>query len=104
MHEKMCIILQEAAQIAKSCPPAASPWAEKEPLCPEDLLLGRARNGIPSACFEMGLQLIKRFPVVQEAKEEFWDRWVWEVLLSLLKQKKWYKYKILEIGLRCPME
>jgi hypothetical protein len=87
MHEKTCIILQEVVQIVKSCPPAASPWAEKEALCPEDLLLGRAGNGIP-ACFKMGLQLIKKFPVVQEAKEEFWDRWVWEVLPSLLKQKK----------------
>jgi hypothetical protein len=31
--------------------------------------------------------------MVQEAKEEFWDRWVQEVFPSLLKQKKWDKYK-----------
>jgi hypothetical protein len=43
--------------------------------------------------FETGLQLVKRFGVVQEAKEEFWDRWVQEIFPSLLKQMKWYKYK-----------
>ncbi len=51
----------------------ASPLVEKEPLCQEDLVLGRASVGIPSASFETGLQLAKRFLLVQEAKEEFWD-------------------------------
>jgi hypothetical protein len=36
---------------------------------------------------------VKRFKAVQEAKEEFWDRWMKEIFLSLVKQKKWYKYK-----------
>jgi hypothetical protein len=31
--------------------------------------------------------------IVQQAKEEFWDRWVKEVFPSLLKQQKWFKYK-----------
>jgi hypothetical protein len=47
-------------------------------------MLGRSGTGIPSVSFETGLQLAKRFRVVQEAKEVF---------LSLLKQKKWHKYK-----------
>ncbi len=42
---------------------------------------------------ETGQQLTKRFRVVQQAKEEFWDRWVKEVVPSLLKQQKWFKYK-----------
>jgi hypothetical protein len=69
----------------------AGPWAEKEPLCSEDLMLGRTKVGILTARFETGQQLIKRFKVVQEDKEEFWDRWVKEVFPSLLKQKKWFK-------------
>jgi hypothetical protein len=36
--------------------------------------------------------LVKRFRVVQEAKEVFWDRWVQEAFQSLFKQK-WYKYE-----------
>jgi hypothetical protein len=43
--------------------------------------------------FETGQQLVKRFRVVQQAKEEFWDRWVKEIFPSLLRQQKWYKYK-----------
>ncbi len=36
---------------------------------------------------------MKRFKAVHEAKEEFWDKWMKEIFPSLLKQKKWYKYK-----------
>jgi hypothetical protein len=35
---------------------------------------------------ETGQQLTKRFRIVQQAKEGFWDRWVKEVFPSLLKQ------------------
>jgi hypothetical protein len=48
---------------------------------------------MPIAQFETGQQLVKRFRAIQEAKEEFWDRWVKEIFLSLLKQKKWCKHK-----------
>ncbi len=62
-------------------------------MCPEDLMLGRARAGMKVVQSETGKQLIKRFRVVQETKEELWDRWVKEVFPSLLKQRKWFKYK-----------
>jgi hypothetical protein len=56
--------------------------------------MGRAKTGMSAIHFEMGRQLVKRFRIVQQAKEELWDRWVKEVFPSLLKQQKWYKYKI----------
>jgi hypothetical protein len=56
-------------------------------------MLGRARAGSPMVHFETGQQLVKRFKAVQQAKEEFWDRWMKEVFPSLLKQQKWFKYK-----------
>ncbi len=77
----------------KSQPLATGLCAEKEPLCPEDLMLGRSGTGVPSVSIETGSQLIKRFHVVQEAKEEFWDRWVQEIFPSILKHRKCYKYK-----------
>jgi hypothetical protein len=92
-YEKTCNMLQEAAQIVNSCPLVAGPWAEKEPLCPEDFMLVRSGTGVLSVSIETLPQLIKRLCVVQEAKEEFWDRWVQEIFPSLLKQRKWYKYK-----------
>jgi hypothetical protein len=56
-------------------------------------MIGKARAGMPIIQFETGRQLVKRFKAVQEAKEEFWHRWVKEIFPSLLKQKKWYKCK-----------
>jgi hypothetical protein len=56
-------------------------------------MLGRAMTGMPVAQFKTRKQCVKRFIVVQEAKEELWYRWVKEVFPSLLKQKKWYKYR-----------
>jgi hypothetical protein len=92
-HKEMCTVLREAAQVVNSRPLMAGPWAKKDPLCPTDLMLGRNRTGMSVAKFEKGQQLVKRFRIVQEAKEEFWDRWVKEVFPSLLKQRKWYKNK-----------
>jgi hypothetical protein len=89
-REETCTVLHEAAQVVHSRPLTAGPWAERDPLCPEDLMLGRARTGMPIDQFETGQQLVKKFRAVQETKEEFWDRWVKEVFPSLLKQKKWY--------------
>ncbi len=76
-----------------SRPLACNQWAESRPLCPEDLMLGWARSGQPVVNLETGQQLTRRFRIVQQAKEEFWDRWVKEVFPSLLKQQKWLKYK-----------
>ncbi len=79
--------------MVNSRPLACNPLAEDRPLCPEDLMLGRVRLGLPVVPFETGQQLTKRFRMVQQAKEEFWDRWVKEEFPSLLKQQKWFKYK-----------
>jgi hypothetical protein len=71
---------------------ATGSWVEGNPLCPEDLMMGKTRGGIPTIQFQLGRLLVKRFKAVQEAKEELWDRWVKEIFPSLVKQKKWYKY------------
>ncbi len=92
-HEETVTILQEAAWVVNSRPLACNPWAEDRPLCLEDLMLKWARPGLPVVPLETGQQLTKRFRMVQQTKEEFWDRWVKEVFPSLLKQQKWFKYK-----------
>ncbi len=56
IHKDTCTILREAAQIVNSRPLAAGPWAEKEPICPEDLMRGRAGTGILSVSFKTGLR------------------------------------------------
>ncbi len=66
-----------------SRPLGCNPWPEGEPLCPQDLMLGRARPGQPEVKFETGRQLTRRFENVQRPK----------VFLELLKQRKWTKDK-----------
>jgi hypothetical protein len=90
-HEETITILQEAAQVINSRPLGRNPWPEGEPLCPQDLMLGRARPGQPAIKFETERQLTRRFESVQRAKEEFWARWIREVFPGLLKQAKWTK-------------
>jgi hypothetical protein len=46
-HEETITILQEATQVINSRPLGRNPWPEGEPLCPQDLMLGRARCSQP---------------------------------------------------------
>jgi hypothetical protein len=52
-------------------------------------MLGRAQPGQPDIKFETGRQFTRRFENVQQAKKEFWSRWVEEIFPELLKQSKW---------------
>ncbi len=58
-----------------------------------DLLLVLATARIPTAQFETSKQLVKKLKIIQEAKEEFWDRWGKEVFPVLLMLPKSTKYK-----------
>jgi hypothetical protein len=80
--EEICTLLLEAAQIDNSRPIVSSLWAEGEPHSHKDVAV------VPPVKFETGLQLVKRFRMIQEAKEEFWNRWAQEIFPSLLRQKK----------------
>jgi hypothetical protein len=53
-HEETVTILQEAVQVVNSRPLACNLWAEGRPLCPEDLMLGRARPGQPVGPLRQG--------------------------------------------------
>jgi hypothetical protein len=64
-----------------------------DPICPAHLMMDKAMTDIPSTQFETGKQRVKRLRVIQEVNEEFFDAWVKEVFLLLLKQTKWTKYK-----------
>jgi hypothetical protein len=88
-HEEIITILQEVTQVINSRPLGRNPRPEGEPLCVQDLMLGRARPGQPEIKFETGRQLTHRFENVQQVKKEFWGRWVKEIFPELLKQTKW---------------
>jgi hypothetical protein len=49
MHEETCTILQEAVQVVNNRLLVTGPWAEGNPLCPEDLMMGKTIGGMPTS-------------------------------------------------------
>jgi hypothetical protein len=88
-HEETITILAEAVHKINSRPITWNPRPEGEPLCVQDLLLGRAKPGQVEVKLEPGKKLTKRFEEVQQAQQEFWKRWIEEVFPQRLKQSKW---------------
>ncbi len=87
-HEETRTLLKEAAQSINSRPLGRNPRPEGEPLCVQDLMLGRAQPGQAEVKFETGRQLTRRFKNVQQARKEFWNRWIEEVFPEMLRQSK----------------
>jgi hypothetical protein len=92
-HEETLTLLVEAVQKTNSRPITLNPGPEGEPLCTQDLMLGRAQPGQVEVKFETGKQLTQRFENVQRTQKEFWKRWVEEVFPEMLKQHKWTRDK-----------
>jgi hypothetical protein len=92
-HEETITLLREAVQSINSRPLGCNPRPEGEPLCVQDLMLGRAQPGQVEVKFETGKQLTRRFENVQQARKEFWNRWIEEVFPEMLKQHKWTRDK-----------
>jgi hypothetical protein len=98
-HEETLTLLAEAVQKINSRPITLNPRSEGEPLCLQDLMLGRAKPGQVEVKFETGKQLTRRFENVQRTQQEFWKRWIEEVFPKMLKQSKWKRDKRdLEVG------
>jgi hypothetical protein len=92
-HEETLTVLAEAVQKINSRPLTWNPRPEGEPLCVQDLMLGRARPGQAEVKFESGKKLTRRFENVQRTQQEFWKRWIEEVFPEKLKQSKWKQEK-----------
>jgi hypothetical protein len=92
-HEETLTLLAEAVQKINSRPITWNPRPEGEPLCIQDLMLGRAKPGQVEVKFETGKKLTQRFENVQRAQQEFWKRWIEEVFPERLKQSKWKQDK-----------
>jgi hypothetical protein len=88
-HEETITVLAEAVHKINSRPITWNPRPEGEPLCVQDLMLGRAKPGQVEVKLESGKKLTKRFEDVQRAQQEFWKRWIEEVFPQRLKQNKW---------------
>jgi hypothetical protein len=92
-HEETLTVLAEAVQKINSRPLTWNPRPEGEPLCVQDLMLGKAKPGQVEVRFESGKKLAKRFKNVQRTQQEFWKRWIEEVFPEKLRQSKWRQEK-----------
>jgi hypothetical protein len=92
-HEETLTLLAEAVQKINSRPITRNLRPEGEPLCVQDLMLGRAKPGQVEVKFETGKQLTQRFENIQRTQQEFWKRWIEEVFPEMLKQSKWKRDK-----------
>jgi hypothetical protein len=92
-HEETLTVLAEAVQKINSRPLTWNPRPEGEPLCVQDLMLGRAKPGQAEVKFESGKKLTKRFENVQWTQQEFWKRWIEEIFPEKLRQSKWKQEK-----------
>jgi hypothetical protein len=98
-HEETLTVLAEAVQKINSRPLTWNPRPEGEPLCVQDLMLGRAKPGQAEVKFESGKKLTKRFENVQQTQQEFWKRWIEEIFPEKLRQSKWKQEKrYLKVG------
>jgi hypothetical protein len=92
-HEETLTVLAEAVHKINSRPLTWNPRPEGEPLCVQDLMLGRAKPGQVEVKLESGKKLIKRFENVQQVQQEFWKMWIEEVFPQRLRQSKWRQEK-----------
>ena len=66
---------------------------ENNYLCPNDLLLGRASNRVPSGPFLEGCTPKKRYLFVQSLVDAFWKKWTRDFFPSLVIRQKWHHQK-----------
>ncbi len=92
-HEETLTLLAEAVRKINSRPITRNTRPEGEPLCVQDLMLGRAKPGQVKVKFEAGRKLTRRFENVQQTQQEFWKRWIEKVFPERLKQSKWKQDK-----------
>ncbi|XP_057374666.1 uncharacterized protein LOC130695542 [Daphnia carinata] len=73
---------------------------DSECLTPNHLLLGRATPNLPPDVFtEDDLTAKQRWRIAQAVADQFWQRWMKEVLPSLTEREKWYQeHPNLQVG------
>ena len=62
-------------------------------LCPNDLLLGRASNRVPSGPFNDKCSPKRRYLFIQLLVNNYWKKWMREYFSSLLIRQKWHTQK-----------
>ena len=94
-YPELQTVLYEAANLVNERPIGIhrNQIQEDNYLCPNDLLLGRASNRVPSGPFKENCNYKQRYLFVQTLVEAFWKKWIRDYFPSLLIRQKWHHQK-----------
>ncbi len=86
-------VVAEAAQMVNSRPIAKNSGDPETggPITPLHLQLGRATVEVPSIKFEEAPRLTQRLQFIEEAKKQFWKKWMQQVFSGRMLNQKWTK-------------
>ena len=91
-YSELQLSFYEITNVINSRPIGVIPNSDPEyptPITPNDLLLGRSSNTVPSGPFDTNPSITKRFRFVQELVDDWWKKWHHLVLPSLVPSYKW---------------
>jgi hypothetical protein len=86
-------MVAEAAQTVNSRPIAKNTGNPETggPITPLHLQLGRATVEVPRMRFEEAPRLTQRLQLIEEAKRQFWKKWMQQVFSGRMLSHKWTK-------------
>ncbi len=90
---ELSTVMAEAAQIVNSRPIAKNTGDPETggPITLLHLQLGRATVEVPRMKFEEAPRLTQRLQFIEEAKKQFWKKWMQQVLSGRMLNHKWTK-------------
>jgi hypothetical protein len=86
-------VVAEAAQVVNSRPIARNTGDPETggPITPLHLQLGRATIEVPKMRFEEAPRLTQRLQFIEEARRQFWKKWMQQVFSGRMLNHKWTK-------------
>jgi hypothetical protein len=90
---ELSTVVAEAAQTVNSRPIARNTGDPETggPITPLHLQLGRATVEVPRMLFEEAPRLTQRLQFIEEAKRQFWKKWMQQVFSGKMLNHKWTK-------------
>jgi hypothetical protein len=90
---ELSTVVAEAAQVVNSRPIAKNTGDPEAggPITPLHLQLGRATVEVPRMRFEEAPRLTQRLQFIEEAKRQFWRKWMQQVFSGRMLNHKWTK-------------
>jgi hypothetical protein len=90
---ELSTVVAEAAQVVNSRPIARNTGDPETggPITPLHLQLGRATVEVPKVRFEEAPRLTQRLQFIEEAKKQFWKKWMHQVFSGRMLNHKWTK-------------